>query len=418
MHSTADILDRKRRELEQEIVDFKNLKEDEYRAFERQYKRLPLGSEKSVNSGYHDIEQEKQEPPDSQTASNLNGNTKPKETAEEASWDGEHRHEGGFRKKDPQSSNGFAMNNDDPQRTAGENAGALTKAQLHERELEFQGLFTPSFLPLLNGIGTVDAVASGGVDSPNAVSVLSTLDPGDSKVTANMSTPSSLPKTHQHLSLSPLQPRPLSASVPRHPPHKRRSSSRSDVSIASLRSSLRDPKQPRSPKRVLFSIGDKVVSPSTSPLMQRASSDSNVMPSKVPLGQSGIAPDKEEGVPDQGRAWDMFPWSKQDSSSSSCGSAQVSSTLASRPMYPGGSSNKPPYIGSDEFEHIDPDDELFSFDEDIGSIPANHGDEDATETPPVSDEDEDLEEAMPTNSPHAGSLPIEIKWPSKFVSSG
>lgn len=73
-----------------------------------------------------------------------------------------------------------------------------------------------------------------------------------------------------------------------------------------------------------------------------------------------------------------------------------------------------PSLGADGFEHIraEDDDDLFAFDEDI-----RYRDEDQ-ETQEEKDGEEDIEESakvelLPTSSPHAGSLPIEIKWPGR-----
>lgn len=73
-------------------------------------------------------------------------------------------------------------------------------------------------------------------------------------------------------------------------------------------------------------------------------------------------------------------------------------------------------MGGNGFEHArgDEDDDLFAFDEDIryrDKEPQHDDDNGAEEI-----KDEELEngnEELPTSSPHAGSLPIEIKWPGR-----
>lgn len=138
----------------------------------------------------------------------------------------------------------------------------------HERELEFRGLFTPHFLPLLESTGR-SAEPTGPNLEPQSVrqdnESLINAPPNDLKFTTLQSTPltsrtstnssrSSLPK--DVTSITNLQH--LSSSVPaRSPPS----------SSAALHSSIRTPttKKPRSPKRVLFEIDNVVVPPSSTP---------------------------------------------------------------------------------------------------------------------------------------------------------
>lgn len=138
----------------------------------------------------------------------------------------------------------------------------------HERELEFRGLFTPHFLPLLESTGR-SAEPTGSNLEPQSVrqenESLINAPPNDLKFTTLQSTPlpsrtsthsprSSLPRdvtsitNVQHLSSSTPARSPPSSSAARH------------SSIRTLTS-----KKPRSPKRVLFEIDNVVVLPSSTP---------------------------------------------------------------------------------------------------------------------------------------------------------
>lgn len=138
----------------------------------------------------------------------------------------------------------------------------------HARELEFRGLFTPHFLPLLESTGR-SAEPTGPNSEPQSIRRENEspihAPPNDLKFTTLQSTPltsrtstnsphSSLPK--DVTSITNLQH--LSSSVPaRSPPS----------SSAALHSSIRTPttKKPRSPKRVFFEIDNVVVPPSSTP---------------------------------------------------------------------------------------------------------------------------------------------------------
>ena len=288
----------------------------------------------------------------------------------------------------------------------------------HEREVEFQGLFTPTYLPLLSGRQKdelQDDIANAGPSRPEKAPQSSR--PVQSSAPAEMSTvaPSSdstapIPTSPRHSS-SP-DPRKMSLS-------ERRSSSRSDTSISSLRSSLRNPKQTRSPKRVLFSINNVVVSPSTSPTMQR----------KMNAARKSDNGRLETSEIIEGHAEKTYETTSWRCSTS--GQSNNKTALTNIPTTNGHSSgsNKlhhpaaqiarrttSPSMGGDGFEHIgrEDDDDLFAFDEDLKyrDIEPQDNDEEGED----GSRDEDLEnrnEELPTSSPHAGSLPIEIKWPGR-----
>ena len=277
----------------------------------------------------------------------------------------------------------------------------------HEREMEFQGLFTPPYLPLLSGQRPDQQEDPLDVTFANPDGISSTQEQTSSSG-ANFtgrqgpfsdSAPSA-PSHPHHPSSS--DPRKMSMS-------ERRSSSRSDTSASSLRSSIRDRKSPRSPKRVLFSIDNVVVSPSTSPVMQRKAKSSKtgsndrsvVIPSYSEASKDEIIPDRSTLL---GKA-----------ALTNVPTANGRANGDGRPIHPAaqiGSSS--PSMGGDGFEHIrgEDDDDLFAFDEDV-----TYGDnikaDDSLGDNNKEDELGNNVEALPTSSPHAGSLPIEIKWPGR-----
>ena len=421
MHTTMEVLERKRKELEQEIADFKKKKEEEYRAFERQYTQAAYGTIGDVKRKDGGTAPEKQDTSSSPTQAQFlhYERSSSYDSGDEAiEGSGATTKYGNPSGETPES--GATQAHHEHSRGSQEGPmGSLSKAQLHERELEFQGLFTPSFLPLLDGkarheSARKDRQSSAGDDPP-----LISLGNDDQQAKPKLSSSASFPDTHLRSSLSPPPARPLSASVPRQPSHQRRSSSRSDLSIASLRSSLRDPKQPRSPKRVLFSIGDVVVSPSTSPQVQRAKAASRSPPSELVHVPTSVEHGGPGAVGNQSSARDMFPWSNKPSDIDLInGTAPVRSTATMPLTYPNGAGTTSPLIGGDDFERVDADDELFAFDEDMADEQLGNEREQKLETDFESNEDEDDGGALPTSSPHAGSLPIEIKWPSRLVPSG
>ena len=420
MDPTAEVLEQKRRELELEILAFRNKKEDEYRDFQRQYIRevtISRGADPDMKK--HDTHSAEQKLLH-RGSSNLN------RIEAGALKDSEHTRKTGVSNGETPKSPAIQGNNINLLNQEKGHRRPLNKAQLHERELEFQGLFTPNFLPLLDGNGSKDTTLRSGQGQIGKGSALSSLGiedvlqgSGDGQISRGFPSSASFSDTHHPPSLSPPPVRPLSASVPRQLTHQRRSSSKSDTSVTSLRSSLRDPQQPRSPKRVLFSIGDKVVSPSTSPLMQRANANSSGVPPQLvnappTAGRVVLGP-----APSQSHAWDMFPWSRTPSSVASVyGTASAASKVTTSPTRSGAASHAIPLTNGDEFERIDNDDELFAFDEDVTIGRSNNEEESKLETGLGSDGEEDVEESLPASSPHAGSLPIEIKWPAKFASNG
>ena len=415
-HHITEALERKRRQLDQEIAQFKAEKEHDYSVFERRLR------DKSKENGVRDASQSQRK----------RGRSKQKNrVAEAASTQKE-----GANWVHQESGNGNAL-----QKSLGEEAeipytairsspspegspgpsGRFTEA-LHEREKEFRGVFTPSYLPLVEDThGYGGSRSKGQLEPPH----LNSEDISAARHNGTALLSSSAEATHPPMTSPPLQPaRPLSSSVPQEKPlHHRSDSSRSDNSVASLRSSLRDPKQPRSPKRVLFSIDDTLVSPSTSPVAQRSRSRSITKPADSNDVAAGY--EKFEVVRNQNSSGLAVDKSKTNGAVSPSAGVQAdgwnTSLLTFGRTAESTSSKTPPSAGgADDFEHLDNDD-LFTFDEDMGRTG-----ESKPEEPDSRDEyEEDLEVdeekgkgSLTGSSPHAGSLPIEIKWPGRREDRG
>ena len=409
-HQITEALNRKRGQLDHEIAEFKAGKEHEYRDFERQLRG------KSKENCVHDA-------PKSQVK---RGRSKPKHTAAEAGPT--QKEEAKYVQKESDDEKpgqtGPGSDVEDPIATIRSNSspgGSLGPPDrlietLHEREKEFQGLFTPSYLPLVG-----DTPADKGSRSKDHLQppAFNSMDLSAARHNSGAILSSSAETVHPPMTSPPLPPtRPLSSSVPpEKPSHHRRNSSRSDTSIASLRSSLRDPKQPRSPKRVLFSIDDTLVSPSTSPIAQRSKSTTHTNPADSANTIGGF--EKFEVVRNQNGNGPGDDRSQSNDLTFSSSSAPANGWMASfstfgRPTESNISRLSPSAGGPDDFDHLESDD-LFTFDEHLGRAGKNKPQE--TDLEDNYDEGEDVEDKgedpFTTSSPHAGSLPIEIKWPGR-----
>lgn len=361
------------------------------------------------------------------------------------------------------------------------------EASQTDKQREWEGVFTPGYLSLIDGN---DHTAP---DQPSS-STRSLTTPStpmeNTQVAASDPTPS--PTTTSHLQP---QPQPLSSSAPtcspNHThtppslvlgPHNRSDSTNSVLSAGSLRSSLKDanPKQPKSPKRVLFSIEDGVVvSPSTSPALSRkvnasASSDDRVSSaadmdggpdSSASLGggresvldfgigrprakrknrrkersrssegsgeERGRARDESglegfgviegRGFTDLVKGWET-PISAGDAAAAQGALRSNSLGITPGSLGLGGQGSgltKGFATGDDEGGSKLEDDDLFAFDEEISGNDAygkgTNAAEDKvkTEMDHIGEEGSEVEKALTGTSPHAGSLPIEIKWPQR-----
>ncbi|KAL6716979.1 hypothetical protein ACLMJK_004892 [Lecanora helva] len=329
---------------------------------------------------------------------------------------------------------------------------AEKRGEVHEREREFEGVITPSYLPLLGG--DVGGPGKENERLPSPELPLSwrknsqgneTMEGTGTRIFKNIrerqemkleiaearraATPvlsSSAENRPPPLTSPPANTsRPISSSVPQDQKHgldHRRSSSRSDVSIDGLRSSLKDPSQPKSPKRVQFSIDDTVVSPSTSPLARRPSAEANQAVGKKEAEKFEVVKGKREGkssvngLSNDGTSSTSSSQTLNGSmgSISSLGSYFHSPRNANTPF-----SSSTNGAASEDYQILDADagDDVFSFEEHTpsessSSTKKGYYEEDMTE-------DDDIEETMRTeptltgSSPHAGSLPIEIHMPER-----
>ncbi|KAI4094608.1 MAG: hypothetical protein LQ344_002079 [Seirophora lacunosa] len=425
----AEALELRRKQLDREIAEFAADKEKEFRKFEKR-----LRSEKRDTERQKILQCEREvEKANFKRRGSKDQRSAPAEVRNDAVKTAdvvfEDSRSNGVRfagaTEIPQESNAGLK-----RRKAGDGAAAEGQP-VHEHEVEFQGLFTPIYLPLLGGRrkdAAKEVVDEGADESPHA-SAVGTPQPDDARLPTTAAKPVEKPTTSSttaptsgsaplirahshHLSSSDL--RKLSMS-------ERRSSSPSDTSVSSLRSSLRDPKQPRSPKRVLFSIDNVVVSPSTSPVMQRKisaakKSDGIDVVSKLDVADSR-GRRRGDGILDP-YAWRQHPAGTQLNKSAFTNVPAADHSSSKAPVHPAahiGLARTSPSMGGDGFEHIrgEEDDDLFAFDEDITDRDrGSAGDaEDG-----IVDEELELEnvrEELPTSSPHAGSLPIEIRWPSR-----
>lgn len=399
-----DALDRKRMQIAREIEDFKIQKEREFAALEQSLR----GKGRVTSSEYS--------------------------TSFEAKFGNEKREE-------PRGSNhsfdgkGPAMNiGSDSVRTNGINhlsrsteslcngrenqqssLHSLLSNSLRERELEFHGLFTPHYLPLLDG--------SAHTSKPRSTTKYSEDLQPQRGISSSLSSSATFPSSTIGNNTSLPFLRNFSASVPRERSlGLRRSSSRSDMSVGSRRSSLRDPKQARSAKHVLFSINDVVVSPSTSPVLSRSTAappDIDSLSSNK-LGKMSISKTEDMETWDKGLSALLKP------SNNNNNNPFTASSRYSHKFYdlPTSSSST---ILNDEDDDFAPNydtdgDDLFAFDEE-----ANLSDDDddngsggnaATGSSSASgygsDEEGDGKDPdMTVGSPGAGSLPIEIRWPGR-----
>ena len=399
-NQVIETLERKRRQLDQDIAEFKMEKELEYRVFERKLRG------RSKENGGQDTSQSQRR----------RGRSKQKSITEEVK-DMQRELDNGKPTQEGPGPDRVAMTRLKSSPGGSPHPPVRRTETLRERGKEFGSYYTPKYLPLLGGTS-----ANQGSSSKEVVQTLlfSSEDHSPARNSSSAVFSSSAETVHQPMTSPPLPPtRPLSSSVPPEKSlHHRSDSSRSDASISSLRSSLRDPKQPRSPKRVLFSIDDTLVSPSTSPIAQRSKSEA---PAKA--ADSIEATGKVENlevVRSQNGIGHTTNRSESNGVNSSSSSAVANGRTASlltfgRAVEPNLSKASPSVSEAEDFEHLESDD-LFSFDEDLARTSKRK----SQKTDLEDEYDEDMEvyekksdDPLTASSPHAGSLPIEIKLPRR-----
>ena len=392
-----EALGRKKKQLESEIADFKADKEQEYKRYEMVVRERLEARSNGQDAGQEDSSDEHKHDAD---------DSKPKVKGAKAAKKQEvHRvSDSANKQSDTPSSPG-------PSTTSSSDSKTLRE----DREKELRGIFTPSFLPLLE-----DSSKSSHRSHRKPSPISGSHHRSRHSLPSPLSFSLTLPATTYDPLNSPSEPEATQpSSAPRPSILDRRSSSKSDTSPgASLRSSLRQPKSPeqlpRERKHVLFSIDNVVMSPSSSPIAHRSKTTS---------------PDSEShGTSDDsiGKARKL----KLDKSE-----PQLDFTPVPIKLPLAGSPTSPSLIKSyhtliepivttppEELEQADlmptraEDDPLFAFDEETAPPLANDEDFEDISEPDVESEDIDAAAAgigPVVDVPPVGSLPIEIKYPSR-----
>ncbi|MCJ1440115.1 MAG: hypothetical protein MMC23_000597 [Stictis urceolatum] len=365
-------LDRKRKQLDKEIADFKAKKEKEYADYEEELRKtVDVGTNSDTIA-----------PPGKGVATRQSEGQKTKEKAT--------------------SKLGSS------QQTAADKNSSKSATPTEERDLELRSLFTPSYLPLLE-----DPQRDSRKQSKS-----SSRSPKSKPDLAPSPLPHSftLPSTTYSAPSPPTKAPSLPASVSRPSLADRRSSSKSDTSVTSpgLRSSMRQPKSPqqeaqKDKKHVLFSIDNMVISPSSSPVLQR----------HRPLGSSASTPRSGVGDDDDddddlrfgARGDFQTQFTRVTPPSSYSTTSPLSQSMArnyQNLVEPTGVTSPSP-ADEEDFAMNAGSDPLFEFDEEVQSLPDDAGERGRR----TSTEDSDNEAPGGTQSPHVGSLPIEIRWPGR-----
>ena len=407
--STSDhvsaALNNKKKQLYKDIEDFKKQKEEEYQEYERQLRRRHLDEDTNgplLQDGKIDTEDESRRKGIDQSSSNS-----ARRVARESRT---------ARESLSQAFGGFP--------------GPPGIDNEHPRDKAFEDFFTPEYLGLINGDDLRSHRHLLAEANSGACVQLSSSD------TSNPANP-------------PIAPPPLSSSAPTHSPtktHHRSDSSNSLLSVSSLRSSMKDPNTPKSPKRVLFSIEDGVVvSPSTSPTISRKSTaeqggitgnenenENGIMDGMLELGKKAKKKKnrrKERGGED-GRGRQLTRnglevlGASEESRNTLIADGWTKSIPA--PLRPSPSVNGATHLRSlnavvDDFEKAETvdEDDVFAFDEDleVGNA-AKEEKSDSVPSKEFDDEEEIAKEPLTGSSPHAGSLPIEIRWPGRRDTGG
>lgn len=458
MSELEQALAKKRATLEEEVARFKTQKEEEFKAYERELREtherhrsqskaksdaVEKGVPGPLNSHPHGL---------SDHRSLING-SKTKDPVQAGSKGKSNLRAGGI-------DTGYAKGNESEKSSVRSQQPKLAVTPpASGRDVELKELFKDGYLPLLDGprqYYSRDSKTSSSPPNKNTNSI-NNRSAESRNHTSQLSSSATLPATtYEPLRSSP-QNGPFSASVPRPTPlQDRRSSSRgSDVSITSLRSSLKQAKTPRSPKHVLFSIDNIVLSPSTSPIAQRKGANP-----PIPFSRLTDMPAMSEQAVDDDLSDDALiigvgkVQHRETVEPLAPPLPAVKSALPRRPSTPIITSPRSPFrtllpmpqsapttvdlepvparsyknlvepirstdpilypgfkIGVDGFEDLGRnDDDLFSFDEDMrlqddGNVFDDEGGSDGK------GEDEEGGLSVTPASPHAGSLPIEIKWP-------
>ncbi|MCJ1276487.1 hypothetical protein MMC21_004293 [Puttea exsequens] len=409
-------LDEKRRQIDKEIARFKAAKEQEYRDFEEHLTRQSLVS----GNGTYVEETSKTKHNRRRLRERKNA------TQEERPPDSEHiQHVNGLSQSAAHETNGssglsegFHYAESDGHAFSSREGSPGPPTPSPERERTFEGVFTPDYLPLLNKPSWTSRSNSDELlEAPHSQveNILSLHRQDLSKPHLS----SSAEYYHGSGMTSPPAPpaRPYSSSVPQENQGIRHQRGASNGSLR--RSSLRNPNsiEPKSPKKVLFSIDNVVVSPSTSPLARRKKENKRPSRKAASVGTGGEFEVIRSKPPKQPIANGAGLLSNSLSATPDGWSANTRISPLRWAME-GEKKASPP----EDFEHVAQDEgDLFTFDEDL-EMQEKKSDGEMTEGKYEGDVEGDGEDdrkgmAMGT-SPHAGSLPIEIKWPGRREDRG
>ena len=289
-----------------------------------------------------------------------------------------------------------------------------------ERELELRALFTPSYLPLLEDNSHRQFLRDR--DIPGDKSKHQRHHSDTTKLSSSLTT---LPS----LSNSKSEAGSLSSSQPRLGLTERRSSSSPTGTGRTLRSSLRSPDHvPKERKHVLFSIDDKVISPSTSPAATRSNMKKGQKGQRTPpIPFSGL---KDFPFPDMSAPAAINMPKKPPSISVSEASKAVPPSTNSPNHFARSYKDlveptimTPPEEVDKEDLKIEESNPMFDLDDrgnggnaaleydevdwDIGGRYSRQSEE---------EEGEEDRSAKIAASPHRGSVPIEIRWSGRRTS--
>lgn len=353
-----DTLHKKRQSLDHEVEEYKALKDEEYRKFEAELRKVIQDQVEatavSSNAGL--------------TASPSQADSNGLESRRNSGG----RSPTGTMLDRLRSEDGVRLQKEEDSKTPSapvQTTEPVPDTPSHDREIEFQGLFTPKYLPLLEDPNRYSRKKATRSSSPPSDKPAE-LPNGRPENPTPLSSSATLPTTRFSPFPSSMQSPKFSNSAPRpRLQDLRRLSSGSDTSLTSLRSSLKQPKSPRSAKHVLFSIDNTVLSPSTSPVIHRSG--------KVPpIPFSGLTdlPTSTGNVPN-GNAERIQAEQARPRGS-------VSEATSHFPRSPVRSYHQlveptvmPSSDGAADFEDVTPnEDALFSFDED-----SNTGDKETTD---------------------------------------
>ena len=417
-------LDSKRRQLDEEIAEFKAAKHADYRNYEQMLREYyesthELPEETEQERRLH--EQAYGRPEQQATARALA--TPPNSQQKEQTKDTQARKPGPITL--PNRPISVLQDADSTSRSKTSPAGSpgppqpqsVTGKRLsHEHEKEFRGVFTPNYLPFLDD-------KTNGKDRRNSSELLeaSTLGTSESPNAnrGHVAGLSSSAEYHHPPMTSPPAPltRPLSASVPQEESLGHRRASSSGTNIANRRSSLRNKKEPRSPKRVLFNIDNTVVSPSTSPIAQRANSTTPTKASRGSESNDSFQMVKKKQERTSAANDTTMPSLLSTSFTGTAANSWRSDMSPLRWAYESESKNRnSPLMGGDDFEHVDRDDDMFAFDEELEvkeKAPAGDKKAGADFDREGENDKAESQDTLIGGSPHAGSLPIEIKWSAR-----